>query len=98
MRGFTFYGVIGTIPAGWEKLVLVIGVPLVVGAAGTLWGRDAAVGRRVARLAAISGGLGVYLYGTLAVAVLGAGGPPEGPAGPSGTSSATGSAATWSTC
>jgi len=49
-----------------------------VGAAGTLWGRDAAVGRRVARLAAISGGLGVYLYGTLAVAVLGAGGPPEG--------------------
>ena len=78
MKGFTFYGVIGTIPAGWEKLVLVIGVPLVVGAAGTLWSRDAAVGRRVARLAAISGGLGVYLYGTLAVAVLGAGGPPEG--------------------
>ena len=79
MKGFTFYGVIGTIPTGWEKLLLVIGVPLVVGAAGTLWGRDAAVGRRVARLAAISGGLGLYLYGTLAVAVLGAGGPPEGP-------------------
>jgi hypothetical protein len=76
MRGFTFYGVIGTIPAKWEKPVLVIGVPLVVGAAGTLWGRDAVVGRRVARLAAISGGLGLYLYGTLAVAVLGAGGPP----------------------
>ena len=71
MRGFTFYGVIGTIPTEWEKLVLVIGVPLVVGAAGTLWGRDAAIGRRVARLAAISGGLGLYLYGTLAVAVLG---------------------------
>ena len=35
MRGFTFYGVIGTIPAEWKKLVLVIGVPLVV-AAGTL--------------------------------------------------------------
>jgi hypothetical protein len=47
------------------------------GAAGTLWGGDAVVGRRVARLAAISGGLGLYLYGTLAVAVLGAGGPPE---------------------
>jgi len=77
MRGFTFYGVIGTIPTMWEKLALVIGVPLVVGAAGTLSGRDAAVGRRVARLAAISGGLGLYLYATLAVAVLGAGGPPE---------------------
>ncbi len=70
VRGFTFYEVIGTIPTGWEKLELVIGVPLVVGAAGTLWSRDAAVGRRVARLAAISGGLGLYLYGTLAVAVL----------------------------
>ena len=79
MRGFTFYGVIGTIPTMWEKLALLIGVPLVVGAAGTLWGRDAAVGRRVARLAAISGGLGLYLYATLAVAVLGAGGPPGTP-------------------
>jgi hypothetical protein len=77
VHGFTFYGVIGTIPATWQKLVLVLAVPLVVGAAGTLWSRDAVVGRRVARLAAISGGLGLYLYGTLAVAVLGAGGPPE---------------------
>jgi len=77
LSGFTFYGVIGTIPATWEKLVLMIGVPLAVGAAGTLWGRDPVIGRRVARLAAISGGLGLYLYGTLAVAVLGAGGPPE---------------------
>jgi hypothetical protein len=77
MSGFTFYGVIGTIPTTWEKLALYIGVPLVVGAAGTLWSRDAVAGRRVARLAAISGGLGLYLYGTLAVAVLGSGGPPE---------------------
>ena len=77
ISGFTFYGVIGTIPTAWEKLALYIGVPLVVGAAGALWSRDAVAGRRVARLAAISGGLGLYLYGTLAVAVLGAGGPPE---------------------
>lgn len=76
--GFTFYGVIGTTPTMWEKLAMRIAVPLVVGAAGTLWSRDAVVGRRVARLAAISAGLGLYLYGTLAVAVLGAGGPPEG--------------------
>jgi hypothetical protein len=76
--GFTFYGVIGTTPTMWEKLAMRIAVPLVVGAAGTLWSRDAVVGRRVARLAAITAGLGLYLYGTLAVAVLGAGGPPEG--------------------
>ncbi len=79
MRGFTFYGVIGTIPTMREKLALLIGVPLVVGAVGTLACRDAAAGRRVARLAAISGGLGLYLYATLAVAVLGAGGPPGTP-------------------
>jgi hypothetical protein len=78
VSGFSFYGVIGTIPASWEKPVLIIAVPLVVGAAGTLWSRDAVAGRRVARLAAISAALGLYLYGTLAVAVLGAGGPPEG--------------------
>ena len=77
MSGFTFYGVIAPDIVKWHRLVLVIAVPLVVGAAGTLWGGDAVVGRRVARLAAISAGLGLYLYGTLAVAVLGAGGPPE---------------------
>jgi len=76
MKGFTFYGVIGTIPTMREKLVLVIGVPLAVGAAGTLRSRDPVIGRRVARLAAISAGLGLYFYATLAVAVLGAGGPP----------------------
>ena len=45
--------------------------------AGTLWGGSAAACRRIARLAAISAGLALYLYGTIAVAVLGAGGPPE---------------------
>jgi hypothetical protein len=77
MSGFTFYGVIAPDIVKLHPLVLLIAVPLVVGAAGTLWGGDAVVGRRVARLAALSGGLGLYLYGTLAVAVLGAGGPPE---------------------
>ncbi len=77
MSGFTFYGVIAPHTTPLAPPVLVIAVPLVVGAAGTLSGRDAVVGRRVARLAAISAGLGLYLYGTLAVAVLGAGGPPE---------------------
>ena len=52
-------------------------VPAVVGVVGTLWGGSAVVGRRTARLAAISAGVGVFLYGTLAVAVLGAGGPPS---------------------
>jgi hypothetical protein len=77
MSGFTFYGVIAPDIVKWHPLVLLIVVPLVVGAAGTLWAGDAVTGRRVARLAALSGGLGLYLYGTLAVAVLGAGGAPE---------------------
>jgi hypothetical protein len=42
--------------------------------AGTLWGGSAAAGRRIARLAAFSASLGLFLYGTLAVAVIGASG------------------------
>jgi len=42
---------------------------------GTVYGGSAAAGRRIARLAAFTGGLCVFLYGTLAVAVLGLGGP-----------------------
>ena len=56
---------------------VVIVVPAVVGVAGTLWGGSAVVGRRTARLAAISAGVGLFLFGTLAVAALGAGGPPD---------------------
>ena len=76
MSGFTFYGVIAPMTAPWAPLVPVIGVPLLVGVAGTLWGGSAAAWR-IARLAAISAGLALYLYGTIAVAVLGVGGPPE---------------------
>ena len=79
LSGFTFYGVIAPITATWSPLVAMVAVPALVGVAGTLWGRSAVVGRRAARLAAISAGLGLYLYGTLAVAVLGAGGPPADP-------------------
>src|SRR5580692_4634467 len=57
MTGFTFYEVTGTITTFRENLISRIGVPLAVGAAGTLWGRDAAAGRRIARLAAVSSGL-----------------------------------------
>jgi hypothetical protein len=42
--------------------------------AGTLWGGSAAAGRRIARLAGFTAGLGMFLYGTLAVAVIGAAG------------------------
>jgi len=77
MSGFTFYGAIAPITAPWAPLVPMIGVPLLVGVASTLRGGSAAAGRRIARLAAISGGLVLYLYGTVAVAVLGAGGPPQ---------------------
>jgi hypothetical protein len=55
----------------------VIAVPAAIGAAGTLWRRDPAAGRRVARLAALSAGLLQLLYATVAVAILGGGGPPD---------------------
>ena len=77
VQGFTFYGVIAPVTAPWTPLVPMIGVPLLVGVAGALRGGSAVAGQRIARLAAISAGLGLYLYGTIAVAVLGAGGPPE---------------------
>ena len=65
--------------APWSPLLAEFGVPVLVGVAGALWAGSAVTGRRIARLAAVSAGLGLYLYGTIAVAVLGAGGPPGTP-------------------
>jgi len=73
-NGFTFYGLIVTVPHLWAPLLQVIVVPLVTGVAGTLWSGSAVTGRRIARLAALSAGVGVFLYGTLAIAVIGAAG------------------------
>jgi hypothetical protein len=72
--GFTFYGFIVAVPPLWAVLTQAFGAPLLVGVAGTLWGGSAAAGRRIARLAAFSASLGLFLYGTLAVAVIGASG------------------------
>jgi hypothetical protein len=77
LSGFTFVNFIVSRWAGWAIPLLMIVVPAVVGVVGTLWGGSAVAGRRIARLAAFSAGLGVYLYGTVAVAVIGAGGPPD---------------------
>jgi hypothetical protein len=77
LSGFTFYGVTAPMTAPWSPLIAEVAVPVLVGVAGTLRGGSAVTGRRTARLAAISAGLGLYLYRTIAVAVLGAGGPPE---------------------
>ena len=74
IQRFTFAGVIAPMTAPSARLV-VIGAPLLVGVAGALWGGSAVDGRRIARLAALSAALGLYLYATIAVAVLGAGGP-----------------------
>jgi len=79
MQGFTFYDVIAPWTAPFWPLVPMVAVPVLVGVAGTLRAGGAVAGRRIARLAAISAGLGLYLYGTIAVAVLGAGGPPGTP-------------------
>jgi len=75
LTGFTAIDQVTFIPNPWQQWVTVIVVPAAIGAAGTLWRRDPAAGRRVARLAALSAGLLQLLYATVAVAVLGSGGP-----------------------
>jgi hypothetical protein len=72
--GFTFYGLIVAVSPSWAVLTQALVVPLLVGVAGTLWGGSAAAGRRIVRLAGFTAGLGMFLYGTLAVAVIGAAG------------------------
>jgi hypothetical protein len=71
--GFTFNHWLNSIRSDWWLLFPIL-APIVVGVGGTLWGGSAAVGRRAARLATVTAALGVYLYGVLAVAVLGAAG------------------------
>jgi hypothetical protein len=75
LSGFTFLDQMLPNIVPWHRFVEVIVVPFVVGAAGTLWARDPLTGQRIARLAAITGGLGLYLYRTIAVAAIGGGGP-----------------------
>jgi len=77
--GYTFSDVITSVTPLWVVLVQVIAVPLLVGVAGAVWGGSSAAGRRIARLAAVSAGLCLFLYGTIAVASLGVGGPPGDP-------------------
>jgi hypothetical protein len=62
--GFTPVDLVTYIPTGWHRGVTVLAVPAAIGAAGTLWRRDPAAGRRVARLAALSAGLLQLLYAT----------------------------------
>lgn len=76
VSGFTFYNFFAPAPF-WSFMTLMLVVPLLAGAAGTLWGGSAIAGRRIARLAGYSAGLGVFFYGTLAAAVLSPGGPPD---------------------
>ena len=76
VSGWSFGRILGPITTPGARPLLVIVVPAVVGAGGTLWAGSAVAGRRVARLAAVSAGLGLYLYGVLAVTAVGAGGPP----------------------
>jgi hypothetical protein len=81
LSGFTAVDQVTYIPTGWHRGVTVLAVPAAIGAAGTLWRRDPAAGRRVARLAALSAGLLQLLYATVAVAILGGGGPPDADGG-----------------
>ncbi len=69
--GFTFNSWLNSRGLGSAQWLLLL-APVVVGVGGTLWGGDAVVGRRAARLATVTAALGVYLYGVLAVAIHGA--------------------------
>ena len=77
MYGFGFVRFLTSVLPPWAVPLLHFVVPAAVGVVGTLWGGSAVAGRRTSRLAAISASLGLFLYGTLAVAVVGAGGPPD---------------------
>jgi hypothetical protein len=81
VSGFTFLDQVLPNTVGWHRLVQLIAVPFLVGAAGTLWSRDPIVGKRIARLAAITSSLGLFVYTTIAVAVIGGGGPPDADGG-----------------
>src|ERR1039457_7559819 len=75
LSGFTFLDQIlpNTVP--WHRLGQVMVVPFVVGAAGTPRGRALVVGKRIARLAAITASPGLFVYTSIAVAAIGGGGP-----------------------
>jgi hypothetical protein len=77
MTGFSAVDQVVFIPSPWQRWVIVIGMPAAVGVAAALWRRDPASARRVVRLAALSAGLAQLLYGNIAVAILGGGGPPD---------------------
>lgn len=61
LSGFTFLDQILPDIVHWHRWVDLIVLPFVVGAAGTLWSGDPVVGKRVARLAAITSGLGLFV-------------------------------------
>ena len=81
VSGFTFLDQVLPNTVGWHRLVQVIAVPFLTGAAGTLRSRDPVTGKRIARLAAIAASLGLFAYATIAVAVIGGGGPPDADGG-----------------
>jgi hypothetical protein len=81
VSGFTFFDQILPNTVGWHRLVQVIAVPFLSGAIATLWSRDPVIGKRIARLAAIASSLGLFAYHTIAVAVIGGGGPPDADGG-----------------
>jgi putative effector of murein hydrolase LrgA (UPF0299 family) len=77
--GYTFLDIVDGKTTSLLRLILMLVVPAVVGLAGTLWSGGAEVGKRVARLAATSAGLATFLYGCIAVLVVGSGGGPGDP-------------------
>lgn len=77
LSGFSLYDHVAPDIVPWHPWVEAVLVPFGLGVAATLWSRDPLIGKRIVRLAACSAGLALYVYADVAVAVIGAGGPPE---------------------
>src|ERR1700760_1586389 len=81
VSGFAFLDQVLPNTVGWHRLVQLIAVPFLVGAVGTVWSRDPIVGKRIAPLGATPRSLRLFVYTTIAVAVIGGGGPPDADGG-----------------
>ena len=75
LSGFTFLDQVLPQTVHWHGWVDVVVVPFVVGAAGTMLGPVTRPPGDVSPGYAITASLGLFVYGTIAVAVIGGGGP-----------------------
>lgn len=72
--GYTPSDIVEGKSSSFFHLMLMLFVPGVIGMGATAWSGSLAIGKRAARLAAVSAGLTTFLYGCIAVVAIGSGG------------------------